>query len=52
MTDVVEVVLTFGKGAGVDQFTFCEEDQLVEEGGYVGAGLVDCEDHCAVKVSG
>jgi len=51
VADLVEVVLTFGEGTGVDHFTFCEEDELVEEGGYVGAGLVNCEDYCAIEVS-
>ena len=51
MADAIKVVLTFGEGARVDHFALGEEDELVEERGDVGAGLVDCKDDGAVEIA-
>ena len=51
MPDAGRVVLTLGVLPGIYHLALCQQEDVIEQGNNVTAGLVDGEDHCTMVIS-
>ena len=52
MTNLLQIIITLGRFAGVDEFSPSQKNQLIEERDDVAARLMDCENYGPIIVPG